>query len=300
MIKSSLVTAMPSTASMKHAKTNNNNNHPMYHPHHHNQQPSRPFSHPSSSFNSSHTTSSASYALPTTTTTTTQTSQQHRFPSALSNSPSHHHHHQVHTTSLNNNNNNSSTVSSSNNGATNIDVMFKKIMEAKFSTTLHEIENTFSQYDSQLSSTLRNIEEEFREFLSNTNLKKRSRRGSSSQAESNSPQDSVSTAARGDVYGENDSNSVDCSSSKKRKRSNFSKKDKELLIDWLHQHAEYPYPTDEEKEELLEKVSMTKDQLETWFVNNRKRLLPTNTARKTPAMLQCEQFNMKLEQKLGV
>ena len=272
----------------------------MYHPHHHNQQPSRPFSHPSSSFNSSHTTSSASYALPTTTTTTTQTSQQHRFPSALSNSPSHHHHHQVHTTSLNNNNNNSSTVSSSNNGATNIDVMFKKIMEAKFSTTLHEIENTFSQYDSQLSSTLRNIEEEFREFLSNTNLKKRSRRGSSSQAESNSPQDSVSTAARGDVYGENDSNSVDCSSSKKRKRSNFSKKDKELLIDWLHQHAEYPYPTDEEKEELLEKVSMTKDQLETWFVNNRKRLLPTNTARKTPAMLQCEQFNMKLEQKLGV
>ncbi|KAG2388070.1 hypothetical protein C9374_000920 [Naegleria lovaniensis] len=291
MIKSSLVTAMPTTTSMK-----NHHNHSNYHPH---QQ------------HTSYNSSSASYSLPT----ITSSQQTHRFPSmhssGASNHPSSSHHvHNItlHTTQHSNNTStgphhhhsqSSSSLATPASNTTNIDVMFKKIMEAKFSTTLNEIENTFNQYDSHLSSTLRNIEEEFREMLSSNNLKKRSRRGSSSQQDSSSPQDSVSTAARGGDF-ENDSNSADCSMSKKRKRSNFSKKDKELLIDWLHKHAEYPYPTDEEKEELLERVSMTKDQLETWFVNNRKRLLPSSTSRKTPAMLQCEQFNMKLEQKLGV
>ena len=152
-------------------------------------------------------------------------------------------------------------------------------MEAKFTSTLSDIENNFTQFDSHLSSTLKSIELDFRSLLE---TKKRGRNT-----------DSCSTICDTDDYSTT-------SGGKKRKRSNFSKKDKELLIEWLQNHSDYPYPTDEEKDELLETVSMTKDQLETWFVNNRKRLLPSSTSRKTPAMLQCEEFNTKLEKKLVV
>ncbi|KAL9647673.1 hypothetical protein ABK040_015162 [Willaertia magna] len=87
---------------------------------------------------------------------------------------------------------------------------------------------------------------------------------------------------------------------KKRKRSKFTKEDKEVLINWLKEHEDYPYPNENEKQMLLERVGMTKEQLETWFVNNRKRLLPGKKSRKTPAMLECEKFKQKLVEKMAV
>ncbi|KAF0973035.1 hypothetical protein FDP41_008699 [Naegleria fowleri] len=96
--------------------------------------------------------------------------------------------------------------------------------------------------------------------------------------------------------------SADCSSSssaspatKKRKRTTFAKADIALLTKWLHSHSSNPYPTDEEKQTLLKSVNMTKEQLETWFVNNRKRLLPQHKyVRKTPVRVESETFNQRL------
>ncbi|EFC36711.1 predicted protein [Naegleria gruberi] len=198
------------------------------------------------------------------------------------NQPYHSHSSSLHhsTTTTNNNNHHHNTQFLKSNQSS-IDAMFRKLMEAKFSSTLSDIESNFNQFDNNLSSTLKMIESDFKSLFE---TKKRGRIISSDTSSTMCDQDDYSTA----------------SGSKKRKRSNFSKKDKELLIEWLQNHSDYPYPSDEEKDELLERVSMTKDQLETWFVNNRKRLLPTATARKTPAMLQCEEFNTKLEKKLVV
>ena len=164
----------------------------------------------------------------------------------------------------------------------------RRLVEAKVSSSLLDLEHHFQ-------ASLSSIIDEFKyNVLEASSQKKRTRLNGSDC-------DSLRNQQREDSFELNDSYSSNSSSGpKKRKRSNFSKKDKELLIEWLQHHSEYPYPTDEEKDDLLERVSMTKDQLETWFVNNRKRLLPSAVNRKTPAMLQCEQFNQQLEQKMIV
>lgn len=60
-----------------------------------------------------------------------------------------------------------------------------------------------------------------------------------------------------------------------RTRGNHSKDAIKILKAWLFspQHMYHPYPTDKEKEELMDQTGLTKKQLSNWFTNSRKRVL---------------------------
>jgi len=46
------------------------------------------------------------------------------------------------------------------------------------------------------------------------------------------------------------------------------------MTDWLRQHQDNPYPNDDEKEALIESTRLTMNQINYWFTNARRRLLP--------------------------
>eukprot|EP01115_Flamella_aegyptia_P014175 TRINITY_DN79113_c0_g2_i1.p1 TRINITY_DN79113_c0_g2~~TRINITY_DN79113_c0_g2_i1.p1 ORF type:complete len:138 (-),score=12.60 TRINITY_DN79113_c0_g2_i1:237-650(-) len=51
----------------------------------------------------------------------------------------------------------------------------------------------------------------------------------------------------------------------------FKKEITSLLIGWILENLEYPYPTKLEKVELIKKTGLTRPQLDTWFYNARRR-----------------------------
>ena len=44
-----------------------------------------------------------------------------------------------------------------------------------------------------------------------------------------------------------------------------------LLQEWFHQHKDWPYPNEEEQKKLAEEVGVSSKQINTWFINARKR-----------------------------
>ncbi|CAI4054216.1 hypothetical protein SUVZ_16G1100 [Saccharomyces uvarum] len=55
------------------------------------------------------------------------------------------------------------------------------------------------------------------------------------------------------------------------RRSNLPKETVQVLNTWLLNHLNNPYPTQQEKRELLIKTGLTKIQLSNWFINVRRR-----------------------------
>ncbi|KPM08721.1 homeobox protein extradenticle-like protein [Sarcoptes scabiei] len=56
-----------------------------------------------------------------------------------------------------------------------------------------------------------------------------------------------------------------------RKRRNFSKQATEILNEYFYSHLSNPYPSEEAKEELARKCSITVSQVSNWFGNKRIR-----------------------------
>eukprot|EP00064_Thunnus_orientalis_P007307 superscaffoldBa00000802_g7327 len=56
-----------------------------------------------------------------------------------------------------------------------------------------------------------------------------------------------------------------------RKRRNFSKQATEILNEYFYSHLSNPYPSEEAKEELAKKCSITVSQVSNWFGNKRIR-----------------------------
>ncbi|ELU07975.1 hypothetical protein CAPTEDRAFT_207287 [Capitella teleta] len=48
----------------------------------------------------------------------------------------------------------------------------------------------------------------------------------------------------------------------------------QLMLDWLRKHQDNPYPNDDEKEMLIQKTKLTINQINYWFTNARRRILP--------------------------
>ena len=46
------------------------------------------------------------------------------------------------------------------------------------------------------------------------------------------------------------------------------------MTDWLREHRDNPYPNDDEKEALIASTRLTMNQINYWFTNARRRLLP--------------------------
>ncbi|KAG9341529.1 hypothetical protein JZ751_019034 [Albula glossodonta] len=58
---------------------------------------------------------------------------------------------------------------------------------------------------------------------------------------------------------------------RKRKRRNFNKQATEILNEYFYSHLSNPYPSEEAKEELAKKCSITVSQVSNWFGNKRIR-----------------------------
>ncbi|EIE91381.1 hypothetical protein G6F46_005267 [Rhizopus delemar] len=62
---------------------------------------------------------------------------------------------------------------------------------------------------------------------------------------------------------------------KKKRRGNLPKDVTAVLKGWLKDHLKHPYPTEEEKKELVKRTELSLNQISNWFINARRRLLPT-------------------------
>lgn len=59
--------------------------------------------------------------------------------------------------------------------------------------------------------------------------------------------------------------------SKKKKRMNLPKKSTSILISWLSDNLDHPYPNNKEKMDLIRKTGLNAQQLSNWFINARRR-----------------------------
>ncbi|ORD97643.1 HD2 [Hepatospora eriocheir] len=81
-----------------------------------------------------------------------------------------------------------------------------------------------------------------------------------------------------DTY--NDSNSINASDvynsnyKNKNKRSNYPKVVSKILKNWLRENMNNPYPTESEKSSLMEATGLDSTQINNWFINARRRILP--------------------------
>lgn len=59
----------------------------------------------------------------------------------------------------------------------------------------------------------------------------------------------------------------------KKRRANLPKESVAHMKAWLFSHRNHPYPSEEEKAELIIVTGLTKIQLNDWFANARRRIL---------------------------
>ena len=47
-----------------------------------------------------------------------------------------------------------------------------------------------------------------------------------------------------------------------------------MMMDWLRGHKDNPYPNDDEKAMLIKQTGLSINQINYWFTNARRRILP--------------------------
>lgn len=57
----------------------------------------------------------------------------------------------------------------------------------------------------------------------------------------------------------------------RKKRQNLPRQTTLVLLGWLSEHLDRPYPNSKEKYDLLLKTRLTIQQLDNWFINARRR-----------------------------
>jgi hypothetical protein len=60
----------------------------------------------------------------------------------------------------------------------------------------------------------------------------------------------------------------------KKRRGNLPRQVTEVLRVWLNSNLQHPYPTDEEKAQLMKQTGLTLNQISNWFINARRRRIP--------------------------
>lgn len=59
-----------------------------------------------------------------------------------------------------------------------------------------------------------------------------------------------------------------------KKHPSLPKEAVAIMLDWLRQHKDNPYPNDDEKAMLIKQTGLTINQINYWFTNARRRILP--------------------------
>ncbi|EGC31601.1 hypothetical protein DICPUDRAFT_39700 [Dictyostelium purpureum] len=67
---------------------------------------------------------------------------------------------------------------------------------------------------------------------------------------------------------------------KRKKRGKLPGEATSILKKWLFEHNMHPYPTEEEKVALANSTSLSFNQINNWFTNARRRILPRQLDRK--------------------
>ncbi|KAI5288747.1 hypothetical protein KEM55_008994 [Ascosphaera atra] len=60
----------------------------------------------------------------------------------------------------------------------------------------------------------------------------------------------------------------------KKRRGNLPKKVTDILRAWFSQHIDHPYPSEEDKQMLINQTGLSISQISNWFINARRRQLP--------------------------
>ncbi|KAI9731266.1 MAG: hypothetical protein M1818_007891 [Claussenomyces sp. TS43310] len=70
-------------------------------------------------------------------------------------------------------------------------------------------------------------------------------------------------------------------SKQRKRRGNLPKETTDKLRAWFVAHLQHPYPTEDEKQELMRQTGLQMNQISNWFINARRRQLPSmiNNAR---------------------
>ncbi|RKF64306.1 putative homeobox domain-containing protein [Erysiphe neolycopersici] len=64
----------------------------------------------------------------------------------------------------------------------------------------------------------------------------------------------------------------------RKRRGNLPKDTTEKLRTWFLNHLEHPYPTEDEKQQLMDSTGLQMNQISNWYINARRRQLPAITA----------------------
>lgn len=68
--------------------------------------------------------------------------------------------------------------------------------------------------------------------------------------------------------------SIGPATKQRKRRGNLPKKTTDLLRTWFKLHLQHPYPTEDEKQELMRQTDLQMNQISNWFINARRRQLP--------------------------
>ncbi|CAN8096522.1 unnamed protein product [Discula destructiva] len=67
---------------------------------------------------------------------------------------------------------------------------------------------------------------------------------------------------------------VGADSKQRKRRGNLPKETTDKLRAWFVSHLHHPYPTEDEKQELMRQTGLQMNQISNWFINARRRQLP--------------------------
>ncbi|KAM0562584.1 hypothetical protein ACHAPJ_002274 [Fusarium lateritium] len=82
-------------------------------------------------------------------------------------------------------------------------------------------------------------------------------------------------------FGEMGPASLSGDNKQRKRRGNLPKETTDKLRAWFVAHLQHPYPTEDEKQDLMRQTGLQMNQISNWFINARRRQLPTmiNNAR---------------------
>ncbi|KAE8454237.1 hypothetical protein EG329_005162 [Mollisiaceae sp. DMI_Dod_QoI] len=75
-------------------------------------------------------------------------------------------------------------------------------------------------------------------------------------------------------YGGSDGNDGSNDGKQRKRRGNLPKETTDKLRAWFFAHLTHPYPTEDEKQDLMRQTGLQMNQISNWFINARRRQLP--------------------------
>ena len=131
--------------------------------------------------------------------------------------------------------------------------------------------------DASVGDMMQSVENECSFFTSEMsmfcqNLLKPEEKAPSCKGEPSEPNE-ASSSTKVTNTGKENKPQLKSKSAVSKKRVCLSKRNTQILREWLLEHADNPFPTDSEKDILCLRTGLTLPKLNMWFINSRRRIL---------------------------